>query len=329
MTFKNNWEKADQYFQLEKPTIEDMLQLALPNQKLSSYEIISGGCANLNIKISNTNNSAPLILRVYLRDKEAAYREQALLALVKDCIPVPDVYFVGDLDDYRFAITEYKHGITLRDLLLSGKIENIQPIMMEVGSVLAKIQSYRFFQSGFLDKDLCISDSVTQEFYIAYAKKCLEHPTTINKISKENISKIHQHLEKYHFLFPDNTQNHLVHADFDPANILVQHIKGKWKISAILDWEFAFSGSVLCDVANMLRYAHQMPAEYEKAFLHGLQNGGVQLPEGWRISIFLLNLLSLLDCLTMCPPDQRPNQCADICELITFIIHHLDKCHEP
>ncbi len=328
MTFKNNWEKADQFFQLEKPIIENMLRHAFPNQKLSSYEIISGGCANLNFKLSCVNNPAPLILRIYMRDKDAAYREQKLSALLKNCIPVPEIYFVGDVDDYRFAVVEYKHGTPLRELLLSGKIENIQDTMMDVGSALAKIQSHRFPQSGFFDKALFIRDSITQEFCLTYTKKCLEHPTTIKKISQENISKIHQHLEKFQFLFPDHTQHNLVHADFDPANILVQHIQGKWKISAILDWEFAFSGSTLCDVANMLRYAHQMPSEYEKAFLHGLQREGVELPENWRISIFLLNLLSLLDCLTMCPPNQRPNQCADICELISYIIHRLDKCHE-
>ncbi len=216
----------------------------------------------------------------------------------------------------------------MRELLLSGKIDDIPQIMREVGSTLGQIQSYRFFQSGFFDQDLHIRDTITQEFCVEYTKKCLKHPTTLSKLSKESISNIYHHLEKYHFLFPDSTQNHLVHADFDPANILVHHIQGDWKISAILDWEFAFSGSTLCDVANMLRYAHHMPPEYEKAFLHGLQRSGVQLPEGWRISICLLNLLSLLDCLTACPPDKRPNQCADICELISFFIQQLDHCHE-
>jgi hypothetical protein len=78
----------------------------------------------------------------------------------------------------------------------------------------------------------------------------------------------------------------------------------------------------------MLRYAHQMPPEFEKAFLLGLQNSGVQLPENWRITILLLNLLAILDCLKRCPPGQRPNQCADICNLISYIIQHLDKSHE-
>lgn len=325
MTFKNNWEKADQYFQIEKLTIENMLRLALPNKKLANYEVISDGCANLNIKFNCSNSSFPFILRIYLRDRDAAYREQKLATLIKDSVPMPEIYFVGDVDEYRFAISEYKHGITLRKLLLNEKIGDIHPIMTEVGSILAKIQSHRFPQSGFFDIDLQIKDCITQDFCLKYTKKCLEHPTVIKIISQENISKIHKHLDKYYFLFPDNTQNHLVHADFDPANILVQNIQNTWKISAVLDWEFAFSGSTLCDIANMLRYAHHMPIEYEKSFLIGLQNDGFKLPENWRISVFLLNLLSLLDCLVNCPPVKRPNQCADICNLITFIIQYLDK----
>lgn len=325
MTFKNNWEKADQHFQLEAATIENMLRMALPSNDLAFHEVISGGCANLNIKFSCKNSSTPLILRIYLRDKEAAYREQNLSILVKDSIPVPGIHFVGDLEDYRFAISEYKHGIPLRDVLLRGEIENIQDIMREVGEILAKIQEYRFFQSGFFDKNLQIKDAISEDFCVTYTKNCLEHPTVIKKISNENTSKIYQLLEKYHFFFPNNTQSNLVHADFDPANILVQPIQGVWKISAILDWEFAFSGSTLCDMASMLRYAHHMPPEYEIGFLYGLQSGGVQLSENWRISIFLLNLLSLLDCLKHCPPEKRPNQCADICSLITFIIQYLDK----
>lgn len=325
MTFKNNWEKTDQHFQLKRSTIEQMVEYALPTQRLMSCEILSGGCANLNIKFSCINDPTLFILRIYLRDKDAAYQEQRLAALIRDSVPIPELYFVGDLNEYRFAIAEYKHGITLRELLLNRKIENIQGIMLEVGSVLAKIQSYRFPHSGLFDKDLIVHEPIMQESYSAYAKMCLEHPTTINQLSKESILKIYQHLEKYHSLFPDHTQNHLVHADYDPANILVQHIQGEWKISAVLDWEFAFSGSTLCDVANMLRYAHHMPLEYEHAFLVGLQNGGVQLPENWRISILLLNLLSLLDCLIRCPPEQRPNQCADICSLVSFIIQRLDK----
>lgn len=62
-----------------------------------------------------------------------------------------------------------------------------------------------------------------------------------------------------------------------------------------------------------------MPEVFEEAFLESLRGAGMEFPEGWRISVHLLNLLSLLDCLVRCPPNDRPNQCADICDLIEHI----------
>ncbi len=112
----------------------------------------------------------------------------------------------------------------------------------------------------------------------------------------------------------------MVHGDYDPANLLVDRSDGQWKISGVLDWEFAYSASPLQDMALMLRYAHHMPPLYETAFVLGVQNGGVELPDDWRLRIDLLNILNLLSCLVRCPPDQRPNQCADICELIEHIL---------
>ncbi len=46
-------------------------------------------------------------------------------------------------------------------------------------------------------------------------------------------------------LFPNKNEKHLVHADFDPANILIAKEGSDWNVSGVLDWEFSFSGSIL------------------------------------------------------------------------------------
>ena len=78
--FKVNWEKTSITYQLPKGMVEKMLSLAYPDKKLTSFELIADGCANLNYKIQLQNETQPwpLILRIYLRDKDAAYREQKL-----------------------------------------------------------------------------------------------------------------------------------------------------------------------------------------------------------------------------------------------------------
>lgn len=323
MTFKQNWEKTDQHYDISPQTIEGMVALAFPQHKLASYEVISGGCANLNIKITLEGKDQPYILRVYLRDKDAAYREQKLGELLKDGVPIPQIYFVGDLEEHRFAMAEFMPGITLRDYLLGKDPYDIEQLMEEAGAILAKIQKICFTASGFFSKDLTIQEPLTQEGYVAFAKDCLKHPTVVEILGDSIISKISQLLGTYGKLFPDETQTYLVHGDFDPANLLVDQIDGQWKISGVLDWEFAFSASPLQDVALMLRYAHHMPPIYEIAFLTGLKKGGVPLPEDWRLRIDLLNILNLLSCLVRCLPDQRPNQCADICGLIEHILSRI------
>ena len=323
VTFKSNWEKSDSQHQLKSAVVEKMVQLAYPDNKLISQQVIGGGCANLNVKIQLEHSNNPLILRIYLRDKTSAEREQKLGLLLKQNLLVPATHFIGDYKDYHFAITEFMPGITLRDLLLSNTPHDMAAIMFEVGKVLSEITQHTFPMAGFFDKDLNVIDPITNDDFNTFAIDCLKDKIVISQIDANTISKISYNLNKYSNLFPDENDKHLVHADFDPANILVDNVEGEWKITGILDWEFAFSGSVLCDVANMLRYAHHMPAEYEEAFLGGLKSSGIALPANWRISVHMLNMLSLLDCLKRSDPKNRPNQCADICALINHILKDL------
>lgn len=79
--FKNNWEKTSTLSSLSQSTIEQMLSVAYPGKTLASYELLAGGCANLNYKVQFTQEEKPLILRVYLRDQQAVYREQKLAGL--------------------------------------------------------------------------------------------------------------------------------------------------------------------------------------------------------------------------------------------------------
>lgn len=287
--------------------------------------MIAGGCANLNIKILLEDDKYPLILRIYLRDKDAAYREKKLAELLKKTVPVPLTHYIGELDGYHFAITEFMPGISLRDFFLGNAPYNISEVMYEVGVILSRITGYQFSQTGFFDKDLNISLPVSSDDYLIFSENCLRDETVLSVLAPEMIFNISQALGRYAQLLPGKNEKHLVHADFDPANILVHKTDGVWKVSGILDWEFAFSGSVLCDVANMLRYAYKMQAEFQSSFLDGLRSHGVILPENWPITVDLLNLSALLDCLRRSDPKRQPNQCADIRELIDHILDKLDK----
>jgi Ser/Thr protein kinase RdoA (MazF antagonist) len=322
--FKADWEKTSLTAQIPQGLVEKMALLAYPNKKLISHELIAGGCANLNFKIIFQRDKSPLILRVYLRDKDAAYREQKIARLLKQSVPVPQTYYIGKMDGYTFAITEFMPGIPLRALLLGNMAYNLSAIMHNVGQTLSKISLHSFPQAGFFDKKLNILPHQPSDDYLTFAKSCLANKMVSSLLSPDKITKINQILDKHSQHFPNINEKQLVHADFDPANLLVNHIDGIWKVSAVLDWEFAFSGSRLFDLANMLRYAHKMPPDYQNGFLSGLTNNSQKLPENWQITLNLLNLESLLDCLKNADPQSKPNQYADILDLIDHIIIYLN-----
>ena len=324
MVLKSNWEKTNEYTDVDEKIIKQAIQNACPEKTLTSYSIISGGCANLNIKIRFKDSNDPFLLRLYLRDKEAALKEQNIYKMVGNTIPVPEVLCVGNTGNYRYALTNFVKGITLRDAVLNGNVEELSDVIYGTGTLLAKLQNYTFPCSGFFDQNLKVQDKLEQDFCIDFLHECLENPTVSSELESKAVKRIAEITDKYASYFPDNSYHTLVHADYDPSNILINRKNGKWKVTAILDWEFAFSGSYLCDVANMLRYAHQLPDVYEQSFLKGLQGSGTTLPDNWRITIHLLNLLSLLDCLVRSDPKNRPNQCKDIKELVGHILNKLE-----
>lgn len=265
-------------------------------------------------------------MRIYLRDKDSTYREQKLSKLLKETVPVPLTHYIGELEGHHFAITEFMPGISLCDLLLGDALHDLSVIMHEVGLILSRITTHEFSEAVFFDQKLNIIPHLPSDNYLIFSEECLNNKTVLSVLTSEIISKIRQVLGKYGHLFPDGSEKHLVHTDFDPAHIFIHQVDGVLSVSGVLDLEFAFSGSILCDVANMLRYAHKMPPEFQNSFIDALETNDIKLPADWRTIVHLLNLSSLLDLLKRSDPKNHPNRCADIRELIDHILSELNPC---
>ena len=77
-------------------------------------------------------------------------------------------------------------------------------------------------------------------------------------------------------------------------------------------------------MAHLLRFAHQVDNTYTTSLLQGLKEGVVQLPEGWPISVHLINLSCFLNILGAAPPELRPLRSRDLCEQILLILDQLE-----
>ncbi len=66
------------------------------------------------------------------------------------------------------------------------------------------------------------------------------------------------------------TETSLVHGDFGGRNLIVRRVAGCWGMAAVLDWEFAVSGSQLADVGHLPRYEERGRPPTEPRFRAGL-----------------------------------------------------------
>lgn len=321
MTFKAEWEKAHTQVDLSEELILKMLGTYYTGDNdVKRISIIEGGCANINVIVSLYASETPIILRVYLHNKNSMYKEQRLSSLLHGKLPVPTFHHVSEEFGYTFAITDCLPGRTLRDCLLNNEKTDIRQIMFNVGKALGAISSITFSESGFFDNNLAIEKRATRDDLMLFCFECLDDNKVKQLLPQKKIEIISTILKTHKSILPSDTESNLVHADFDPANILVTANNKQLQLSGILDWEFSFSGSTLCDVANMLRYAHHLPADYQDSFLQGLQSTGYQLSRTWQITVDLLNIVSLLDCLTRADSKNTPKQVRDIQELLDHLL---------
>lgn len=323
MVFKIEWEKTNERHSIPIETIEAMVSMAFPHNTLKAHHIIAGGCANLNVHILLKEGSTPFILRIYLRDPTRAFIEKAIGDSLENILPTPKTLFVGTYESFTFSVMEFIEGVPLREALLEHNCP-IEPIMKQAGHMFAKIQNIHFAHSGFFEETLVPQKPLKREAYEEFLEETLKSPNIHGSLKPAHIQEIKGVFDKNFLLLPNEEESFLVHEDFDPANILVKEQDGDWTIRGLLNWEFAFSGSPLHDVANMLRYAHEMPPIYEKAFLLGAQVGAFTFPPHWRETTHLLNLLALLDSLQRHPPEQKPKQVTDILNLIDHILLSLN-----
>jgi hypothetical protein len=117
-------------------------------------------------------------------------------------------------------------------------------------------------------------------------------------------------------------QTSLVHGDFGKRNVLVRQVKGRWAVAAVLDWEFAVSGTPLGDLANFLRYERTARPVAEPLFSNGYLQAGGALPAGWRGLSRIVDLVALCDMLTR---ESLPDDVtAELSELVRATVEHRD-----
>jgi aminoglycoside phosphotransferase (APT) family kinase protein len=264
---------------------------------------LAGGIMNWNYRVRLSGSAEWFVLRFYDRTPASCAKEVRVLELVRGDVPVPTVVFAetGGAAGYPpFCILEFIDGISLRELRRRGNLNGVAEATADAGQMLPRLARHRFQRSGLLSPELAVDDGpFTDAALAAVVEHFVASPLFRERLDASLRRRLHDFLRATEPLHPAvNDPVSLVHGDFNSPNILVAERGGRWAVAAILDWEFAFAGSMLADVGNMLRYERPGQSRYEPYFSRGLAAGGWSAPDHWFLRARLADLPALCELLT-------------------------------
>lgn len=321
---KMHWERFTAPVDLDIPTANRLL-LPYTTDAIDQLTLLSEGCANTHYKVTFKNKRHPVVIRIYVREKIALTIEIAVYKLVDSILPLSHHLYADNSCSqfpYPYAIIEYIHGKSMREVILSKNETAIAQCAFEAGQYLNQLRKIQLEQGGFFKEDGKIRPFNPDEKYLPFVTMLLSDSVVKDSLGNSLHSAVQAFIKKNASLLPNENDANLTHADYDPANMLVKQVDGRWKIVAILDWEFAFAGTYLLDMGMMLRYSHKLPACYEKEFIAGIQEDGFTLPPHWRKQAKLMDLLCLLQLAHYNPISARPKTNRDVVSLIADTLNN-------
>jgi aminoglycoside phosphotransferase (APT) family kinase protein len=302
-----------------------------PKRQIAKVELLSGGLINTNLKVSFSSGEAAVVLRLHQKGPATCLKEIEVLRLIRQTVPVPEVFYVdpqGIDGSGAFSILQFVEGLSFQQLKLTGDLAAIHQAASSVGRTLAAIGDYQFAKPGRLfaatANQLDVGDPYTKSSdpIPEILDSFLDSTEVQQRLSAPLVKRLHNLVRAWAPSLPDITEvSQLVHSDFGNRNILVNEVNGCWKVVAVLDWEFAFSGSALVDVGNFLRYEKTHEPLREPYFSQSFVEHGGKLPAGWRQIIRILDLTALVECLGH---DYLPDAVA--LEILGLIQRTVDEC---
>ena len=294
------------------PPVLAWLAGALPGHRIVAAAPLGGGYSNDNTRL--TTDRGGYVLRRYRpgggRDLARTCAVEAALAqrLAGTGVPVAEV--IASDPDGRAAgepllLARFAPGVTVKDALAADP-GSAAGLGAAAGRALAAVGAVTFARGGFFTgPDLVPSAAGLPASLPEFLDNCLAAGRAASALSPGELERLRGLAAAADPLARSVAgARQLVHSDYNGKNLLAVARDGRWSISAVLDWEFACSGSPLGDIGNMLRFRADQPDGFAGAFVAGYRDAGGPLPPRWREISEALDLYALADFLTR-PPGHR------------------------
>lgn len=301
---RENWSRASQTLEFTTDELTKMIAPILPKRKVVASFYTQGGLANTNIRLKLSDTQTPLLLRVFTRDPSQAEKEYRIYQRIKGLVPAPQVYFyspTNPVSGHPYSIMQVVEGDRLETLVEGLDDSWSIDVGRSVGEALAAIHSVTFEREGFLDGQLNVSTPISMggAGFVGFAQSCLEQGIVQQRLGSDFARELMNFVSSEAYAFDESRNTPcLTHSDFGGSNILVHKNDSGWKVSAVLDWEFALSANPFIDFGNLLRKPLGSVYGFEKFVLEGYTAGGGRLPGNWRKLSKLADLTAWLDFLT-------------------------------
>ncbi len=252
--------------------------------------------------------------------------EAAVMAVAGSLVPVPRVLAVlpsgatardDEPDGSRAAmVIEYVDGTLLSQVLADSELtrEDFAALGAKVGEVAAQIAAVTFERPGFFagrrlaGRELAVrAERPWSQQLPEFAATCMERVPQARLAAPARLAWTELCAAHAGALTAVDDQARLVHADLNPKNLLVtQAGRGgrpgrDWRVAAVLDWEFSFSGCPYGDAANLARFGAAYPAGFLDSFLKSFaerQPADLPPPENWLYLGRVLDMFALSDLVT-------------------------------
>lgn len=271
------WERPNDAGTFDRFDVESRI-----GQLCEPVELLSGGLANLNVRIGTGR-----VLRVYRRDPSALAVEATLLRHPWKSVRTPEVLASGE----DFLVLEYvPHGP------LSDEVEQAEA----VGRALAEIHARAFPQAGLLNATLEIGTPYPDVIGI-FSDYALSR---FDRAPSGVAAEMRPRLEALLIAHAD-TMRHLarssvlLHGDFKVSNL-------EWTERGellVLDWEFAYSGPSLMDIGQLIRWGAS--PSFIEGFARSYRGNGGELPEDWERWAAAFDIFNLAGLLAGSEPGSR------------------------
>jgi len=298
------WLRAAPRLDWPPSVVERMARAAFPRQRVLECRPLANGLRNANLLLKLDSPRSPVVLRIYQHDPSLCQKEVDLMRLVRPTVPVPEVIYAsprGWEELPPFALLQFVEGVSPLDLKRRGDLAAFAQTAFSAGETLAAIGRFGFSSPGWLGPGPAVTAPLLEgsDPMPRFVDLCLAAPSLQRRVPAELRDRIHD------LIWPQaprlrslDADPRLVHGDFSRRNLVVRQVAGRWVAVAVLDWEFAFAGSPLADIANFLRYELASNPLAEPHFSAGFTQAGGVLPEDWRRLSRVLDLTATCESLT-------------------------------